>query len=192
MKASTIITWLRTLYIYALSLFGKEKLPTNYPMYCRHVSDVISVIEGQGVKFVRKDEKRAEDIWFFYTDLAHLKEIAPYLTTIFSEYHKFAGRVTDPDENGDYGGVSCKEVPDCDEYALNAVCKAAFKFGISMVKFMGTIPKEGTNELALHAWAGTMVGRNKFVFIEPNLGFPWAGIVEPGEHGYIAKTWLIP
>lgn len=85
MKASTIVNWLRALYIKALSLFGQEKLPTGYPMYCRRVSDVISVIEKQGVKFVRKDEKQAEDIWFFYTDLAHLKEIAPYLTTVFSE-----------------------------------------------------------------------------------------------------------
>lgn len=189
MKASIIVNWIRAIYVKVLSLLGKETLPTDYPFYCRPVSEVIPVIKAQ---FVRKDEKPAEDVRLFYTDIEHLKEIAPYLLTMFSEYHKFAHRVTEPDEAGKNGGVKCNEVPDCDEYALNATCKAAFKFGISVFKFMGTIPKEGSTELAKHAWAGVLVGRDKYVFIEPNLGFPWAGILEPGEQGYIAKTWLIP
>uniref|UniRef100_A0A6H2A2E5 Uncharacterized protein n=1 Tax=viral metagenome TaxID=1070528 RepID=A0A6H2A2E5_9ZZZZ len=76
---------------------------------------------------------------------------------------------------------------DCEDYGIQAQCDAAFKFHVSGVRLgLGSMP------LGYHGFAITMDKDKNIYWLEPNAGFPYAGVwYQIGEESYFPDKVLV-
>lgn len=78
------------------------------------------------------------------------------------------------------------DLMDCDDYALQAQIDAGRKYLVTVRLGVGKIP-EGA-----HAFAIAVDQQFNVWVLEPNAGYPWAGVwFKPGEHGYELKEVFV-
>jgi len=72
------------------------------------------------------------------------------------------------------------EIADCEDYALQAQCDAAFKFHVSGIRMgLGYMP------LGYHGFPVTLSKEGNILLLEPNAGFEYAGEwFKIGDNGY--------
>ena len=148
----------------------------DFPVYeIEYRALVEKIIADYGIEFMLSKKYWRPDPLFYYTSLAGLKKIAPYLVIPADRYVK---------------GLS-----DCDDYTREARSRYALHFGLSSFDCWGKCDfAPSINDQANHSFFITVVGTPDKIevvrIVEPNAGFQWAGKpFMPDENQYHLRAF---
>jgi len=151
---------------FIVSLFHKStdgSLLTNYPKCQIKWTDMEKSLDELGLDCMLKS-KYIPDSIVSYTDKESWAKIVPYLTLPADLY--------------------VNKDADCDDYSQWAAAESSMKFKRKCLQCWGNTP------YGYHAFNMVQVAHNKYMYFEPNAGFPFAGkLFNAGEHGYIPEAW---
>lgn len=152
-------------------LFKKKEvilpiLPIDYPVAEIDFYLLVDKLDKLGIVLQLK-KPYMPDAVVRYTSSSWWIKIAPYLVSPADKY--------------------IQGICDCDDYARMATARSVFDFGLN-----GCLECWGTVGKRQHAFNLLVCSDNQLLALEPNAGFPYAGIpFEPALHGYKPTSWRL-
>ena len=135
----------------------------DLPDYEIAFTDVNAELASLGIEYMRKPHF-VNDYTYNYTDEDGWNKIVPYLTFPADWYINDRAK--------------------CNTYAMLAVCKALFVYGLNVFETWGMTP------MGYHAFCMVRLSDGRFKLFESNAGFEYAGeLFNIGEHGYVPNGW---